>query len=53
MDYSNNLIEVLGAYLLPLRDIEDALGRNNAGAKILVETPPLDLRMLGWRLYGT
>lgn len=39
MNHSNNLTEVLGAYLLPLRDIEGVLSRDKVNVKVLVETP--------------
>ena len=39
MDYSGDLVEVLGEYLLPLRYIEEFLSKSGVGAKVLVETP--------------
>lgn len=39
MDYSNDLTELLGAYLVPLKGIEEILSRGDKGSKLLVETP--------------
>lgn len=39
MDYSNDLTELLGAYLVPLKGIEEILSKGDKGSKLLVETP--------------
>jgi hypothetical protein len=38
MDISDELFEVAGAYLLPLRSIDDTVNKK-AGTKVLIETP--------------